>query len=282
MVEDLVPGSRLGPTLMCLLSTQFKRLRAGDRLWYENPGVFSPAQLTQIKQTSLARILCDNADNITRVQSDVFRVAEFPHGYGSCDDVPRVDLRVWQDCCEDCRARAQFSAFSDHFRSKRSLEFSYQEDVPAEKAGPGESLRAGKLSEHLHNTTTAAHERPQPPGTNDFKDFVLEMRRTITDLRTQVAGSVPQRPVRSLAVQASPTVFPLPEPATGSAQWHLQLGRVALLLGFQCLGPTLRASSWLEWGGVPGAPRGLSPGAGSQLQGEGVQGPRGYWHEQSH
>lgn len=69
-------------------------------MWYENPGVFSPAQLTQIKQTSLARILCDNADNITRVQSDVFRVAEFPHGYGSCDDVPRVDLRVWQDCCE--------------------------------------------------------------------------------------------------------------------------------------------------------------------------------------
>ena len=73
------------------------------RLWYENPGVFSPAQLTQIKQTSLARILCDNADNITRVQRDVFRVVEFPHGYGSCDEVPRVDLRVWQDCCEGAR-----------------------------------------------------------------------------------------------------------------------------------------------------------------------------------
>lgn len=72
----------------------------GHRLWYENPGLFSPAQLTQIKQTSLARILCDNSDNITRVQRDVFRVAEFPHGYGSCDDIPRVDLRVWQDCCE--------------------------------------------------------------------------------------------------------------------------------------------------------------------------------------
>lgn len=70
------------------------------RLWYENPGVFSPAQLTQIKQTSLARILCDNSDNITHVQRDVFRVAEFPHGYGSCQDIPRLDLRVWQDCCE--------------------------------------------------------------------------------------------------------------------------------------------------------------------------------------
>lgn len=72
----------------------------GRRLWYENPGVFTPAQLTQIKQGSLARIVCDNADNITRVQRDVFRVAEFPHGYSSCDEIPRVDLRVWQDCCE--------------------------------------------------------------------------------------------------------------------------------------------------------------------------------------
>lgn len=31
MAEDLVPGSRLGPTLMCLLTAQFKRVRDGDR-----------------------------------------------------------------------------------------------------------------------------------------------------------------------------------------------------------------------------------------------------------
>jgi len=31
MAEDLVPGSRVGPTLMCLLATQFKRLQDGDR-----------------------------------------------------------------------------------------------------------------------------------------------------------------------------------------------------------------------------------------------------------
>lgn len=62
--------------------------------------MFTPAQLTQIKQTSLARVLCDNGDNITRVQHDVFKVAEFPHGYSSCEDIPKLDLRMWQDCCE--------------------------------------------------------------------------------------------------------------------------------------------------------------------------------------
>ncbi|XP_017715767.1 PREDICTED: peroxidasin homolog [Rhinopithecus bieti] len=186
MVEDLVPGSRLGPTLMCLLSTQFKRLRDGDRLWYENPGVFSPAQLTQIKQTSLARILCDNADNITRVQSDVFRVAEFPHGYGSCDEIPRVDLRVWQDCCEDCRTRGQFNAFSYHFRGRRSLEFSYQEDKPTKKTRPRTIPSVGRHGEHLSNSTSAFSTRSDTPGTNDFREFVLEMQKTITDLRTQI------------------------------------------------------------------------------------------------
>lgn len=186
MVEDLVPGSRLGPTLMCLLSTQFKRLRDGDRLWYENPGVFSPAQLTQIKQTSLARILCDNADNITRVQSDVFRVAEFPHGYGSCDEIPRVDLRVWQDCCEDCRTRGQFNAFSYHFRGRRSLEFSYQEDKPTKKTRPRKIPSVGRHGEHLSNSTSAFSTRSDTPGTNDFREFVLEMQKTITDLRTQI------------------------------------------------------------------------------------------------
>ncbi|XP_057598535.1 peroxidasin homolog isoform X2 [Hippopotamus amphibius kiboko] len=186
MVEDLVPGSRLGPTLMCLLSTQFKRLRDGDRLWYENPGVFTPAQLTQIKQTSLARIVCDNSDNITRVQRDVFRVAEFPHGYSSCDEIPRVDLRVWQDCCEDCRTRGQFNTFSYHLRGRRSLEFSHQEDTPATEVAPGKMPGARKPGTRLRNATAATLEPPQVAGTSAFREFVLEMQKTITDLRTQI------------------------------------------------------------------------------------------------
>lgn len=62
--------------------------------------MFTPAQLTQLKQASLTKVLCDNGDNITHIQQDVFRVAELPHGYGTCEDIPQVDLRMWQDCCE--------------------------------------------------------------------------------------------------------------------------------------------------------------------------------------
>uniref|UniRef100_A0A4W3J5W6 Peroxidasin homolog n=1 Tax=Callorhinchus milii TaxID=7868 RepID=A0A4W3J5W6_CALMI len=100
MVEDIIPGTRVGPTLLCLLATQFRRLRDGDRFWYENAGVFTPAQVTQIKQASLARVLCDNGDNIQQVQPDVFRVANYPQGFVNCKEIARLDLRMWQDCCE--------------------------------------------------------------------------------------------------------------------------------------------------------------------------------------
>ena len=41
----------------------------------------------------------------------------------------------------DCRTRGQFNAFSYHFRGRRSLEFSYQEDEPSRETGPGKVPR---------------------------------------------------------------------------------------------------------------------------------------------
>ncbi|XP_053365553.1 peroxidasin [Clarias gariepinus] len=182
MAEDLVPGSRLGPTLMCLLATQFKRVRDGDRFWYENPGVFSPAQLTQLKQASLTRVLCDNGDNITRVQPDVFTVAEFPHGYGSCEDVPKIDLRMWQDCCEDCRTKGQFNALSYHFRGRRSVDQSYAEENPSRQLQDDHSHIDDKT---VGNETLSSKSNTEPP-VNDFQDFVVDMQKTITSLRKQI------------------------------------------------------------------------------------------------
>lgn len=64
------------------------------RFWYENPGVFTSAQLTQLKQVSLGRVLCDAGDAIQQVQADVFVKAEYPQGYLSCSDILKMDLRV--------------------------------------------------------------------------------------------------------------------------------------------------------------------------------------------
>ncbi|CAH1252881.1 PXDN [Branchiostoma lanceolatum] len=128
-VEDLVPGSLLGPTFLCIITQQFRNIRNGDRFWYENPGVFKPSQLTQIKQTSLARVLCDNGDSIDRVQRDVFVNAEFPTGYVYCDSIPRMDLTAWTECCEDCANSAEFGTVSGQFRKRRSTRYSELSDA---------------------------------------------------------------------------------------------------------------------------------------------------------
>lgn len=91
---------KLNFTAWLVISESGKSTDVLCRFWYENPGTFTPAQLTQLKQASLSRVLCDNGDNITRVQRDAFRVAEVPHGYSSCGNIPQLDLRMWQDCCE--------------------------------------------------------------------------------------------------------------------------------------------------------------------------------------
>jgi len=102
ILEDQLPGAKVGPLFKCLLLEQFQHTRDGDRFWYENPSVFRSEQLVQIRQTSLARILCDNGDNITRIQPDVFILPEGHNNFVNCDAIPYVDLNVWSDCCDNC------------------------------------------------------------------------------------------------------------------------------------------------------------------------------------
>lgn len=108
ILEDVIPGARVGPLFRCLIIDQFKRLRDGDRFWYENPSVFKPEQLTQIKQASLARILCDNGDNITRITRNVFTLPSSQGGYVECKDIPLISLHIWTDC-NDCSQRTAYN-----------------------------------------------------------------------------------------------------------------------------------------------------------------------------
>ena len=66
------------------------------RFWYENPSVFKPEQLSQLKQSSLAKVVCDNSDDIQRVPKDVFAMEEDgSKHFVECKTIPAISLHVW-------------------------------------------------------------------------------------------------------------------------------------------------------------------------------------------
>ncbi|CAJ0581451.1 unnamed protein product, partial [Mesorhabditis spiculigera] len=93
LVEDPVLRGLVGPTIACIVGPQFKRTRDGDRLYYENPGVFTRAQVNEIRRSSLSRILCDNARGLTMVPREAFRLGPFV----PCGQIPAMDLSKWKE-----------------------------------------------------------------------------------------------------------------------------------------------------------------------------------------
>uniref|UniRef100_A0A8C1YNX3 Myeloperoxidase-like n=1 Tax=Cyprinus carpio TaxID=7962 RepID=A0A8C1YNX3_CYPCA len=93
IAEPFVPGGRVGPLFACLISTQFQRIREGDRLWWENHGVFTTKQKASLASVSLARIICDNT-GISRVPHNPFRFTS-PADFINCEDIPAFDLTPW-------------------------------------------------------------------------------------------------------------------------------------------------------------------------------------------
>jgi hypothetical protein len=72
-----------------------RRVRDGDRFFYEKPGVFSDEQLEEIRKTSFSRILCDNLKNIVSVQRDSFQ-AGTRYNRVSCSRISAIDLTKWK------------------------------------------------------------------------------------------------------------------------------------------------------------------------------------------
>ncbi|XP_064485396.1 chorion peroxidase-like [Ornithodoros turicata] len=97
--ERSVAGGVVGPTFACILAHQFKKLKFGDRFYYQHAsqaGSFTKDQLREIQKTTLAGIICDNTYTVTSIQKNVFvpedaiRNPEIP-----CHNLQVPDLTYW-------------------------------------------------------------------------------------------------------------------------------------------------------------------------------------------
>ncbi|XP_041643904.1 eosinophil peroxidase-like [Cheilinus undulatus] len=98
VAEPFVKGGRVGPLFACLIATQFQRIRRGDRLWWENEGVFTEDQRESLKQTSLSRIICDNT-GIAKVPDKPFQFMS-KTSFTECKSIPAFDLSPWKEDIE--------------------------------------------------------------------------------------------------------------------------------------------------------------------------------------
>lgn len=98
IAETPYPGTELGPTFTCIIKEQFRRLRDGDRFFYQKSGVFSSSQLREIRKSSLTRVLCDNLKSLgtMTMQRNIFRAASYQTRRIPCRDVPGIDLNKWK------------------------------------------------------------------------------------------------------------------------------------------------------------------------------------------
>ncbi|KAL0979365.1 hypothetical protein UPYG_G00184150 [Umbra pygmaea] len=153
VVEPFVPNGRVGPLFGCIISTQFQRIRQGDRLWWENDGVFTDAQKESLRKVSLSRILCDNT-GITDVPKNPFLYRPSGSGYTPCEDIPAFDLRPWKH---------------DYTDPTIPSETSVEQSSPGPEGPPGPQGLPGAISAFAMRL---AYNNPTPGQPIQFREVI--------------------------------------------------------------------------------------------------------------
>uniref|UniRef100_A0A8D1HGU0 Myeloperoxidase n=1 Tax=Sus scrofa TaxID=9823 RepID=A0A8D1HGU0_PIG len=96
VAEPLNRKGRVGPLLACLIGTQFRKLRDGDRFWWQNKGVFSKQQQQALAKISLSRIICDNTGITVVSKKNIFMSNRFPRDFVNCSTLPALNLTSWR------------------------------------------------------------------------------------------------------------------------------------------------------------------------------------------
>lgn len=106
LFEYPLKGALVGPTAACIWGIQFYRLKFGDRYYFEHQnqaGSFTRDQLNTIKQTTLAKILCENSPGYQKqkIQKYVMRLPSESNPEVPCSSLPDIDISTFQEIRQD-------------------------------------------------------------------------------------------------------------------------------------------------------------------------------------
>jgi len=109
LAEDHRPGASVGPTADAVITDQFRRLRDGDRLWYQNAG-FDRRELELIDRTTLADIIARNT-GVVGLQRSIFFAADLAcrADFDRSGSVDQHDLRDYLAAWNARDPRADFN-----------------------------------------------------------------------------------------------------------------------------------------------------------------------------
>merc|ERR1719323_1681708 len=101
-LEKAHEDSILGPVFKCIIGDQFARLKKGDKFFYDlglsQQRAFTLGQLEEIRKTSMARIICDNTDDVDRIQPLAFKMPNSrANAMRLCTEssIPKMDMSLF-------------------------------------------------------------------------------------------------------------------------------------------------------------------------------------------
>lgn len=107
MSERPLQGGLVGPTFACIIAIQFRQSRKCDRFWYEtdDPVIkFTEQQLSEIRKTTLSKVLCENMDQSNEMQRASFDLpSNFLNPRVPCGSMPHMDFSAWRETRHGCQ-----------------------------------------------------------------------------------------------------------------------------------------------------------------------------------
>ncbi|XP_072938536.1 peroxidase-like [Epargyreus clarus] len=99
-MERMIPDGFVGPTLYCIMKHNLLLWRHSDKFFFEHggfPAALTNRQLQEVRNTGIARIICDNGIGVTHVPSHPFLRHSPSNDFVPCKKVPGIDLTKWKD-----------------------------------------------------------------------------------------------------------------------------------------------------------------------------------------